>query len=161
MYISKRWISLPYFSKLTIEILLLSGTTPELKILITLLYHSSVQKNQVTHFRENYINNLQNAMLYFQQTYLDICCKIFVTFGAFYAKKNLKTPKKTQKSKVTKQAPILDDLLGNKARWGVTKPTMCCESRSISKAETGWFLSKRSDEFRAEYCNCYTPIIIY
>lgn len=80
--------------------------------------------------------------------------------GALYGKKNLKTSKKTQKSKVTKQAPTLDDLLGNKARWGVKKPTMCCESHSISKAETGWFLFKHSDEFRAEYRNCYTPMYI-
>jgi len=51
VYISKRWISQPYFSELTIEILLLSGTTPELKILITLLYHSSVQK-KLSHISE-------------------------------------------------------------------------------------------------------------
>ena len=111
------WISQPYFSKLTIEILLLSGTTPELKILITLLYHSSMQKNQVTHFRENYINNVQNAMLYFRHRRIwTYAVKFSSHLGTFYAKKNLKTPKKTQKSKVTKQAPILDDLLGNKAR---------------------------------------------
>ena len=101
-------------------------------------------------------------MLYFQHRRIwTYAVKFSSHLGAFYAKKNLKTRKKTQKSKVTKQAPNLDELLGDKAGRGVTKPTMCCESRSISKAETGWFLFKRSDKFRAEYCNCYIPIIIY
>ena len=141
----QRWISQPYFSKLTIDILLISGTTPESHI------SERIQLHQV-----------QNAMLYFQHRRIwTYAVKFLSHLGAFYAKKNLKTRKKTLKSKVTKQAPNLDDLLGNKAGQGVTKPTMCCESRSISKAETGWFLFKRSDEFRAEYCNCSTPIIIY
>lgn len=89
---------------LKVELLLICGVKAAFRILIIGCIRVPCRKNhiyRVTHFRENYVENLQNAMSYFR-TYSNLNDAIFWScFGGFYATK--KRTKKIQNKKETER----------------------------------------------------------